>query len=213
MLLVQFKFLKILAYSSTVQTTIESVLFFIRDNSFLIGSVITVLTGLLWMKNLLREKRAEAFFGFYANLRFHIILLRSKLDEKRYLGTCVGANANSGNIFSALYDENLRQEYCPGYHDPEQWYLSNLKEISGRLKQVITESNCNVYPKNIDSKRWYDSQFIIFSFCDYIDNIDKLKQTYGKHPANYKKPMHIMKCEELVEAMDFIIQSLDKIKY
>ena len=60
-------------------------------------------------------------------------------------------------------------------------------------------------------KKWYESQHIILSFCNFLEK-EELKHIYSDMNRT-DKPIHITKCEELVNAMDYIIYAIEHEKY
>lgn len=185
-------------------------LVFIEDHSVLVGVVSSVIVGSLWLKKFIRQKRAEAFFGFYAKLSLRLGELRRRLEEKDQLNI---DDAEAGNIFSLLYLTENIVEFCPGYNEPDQAMLGLYQMYAKELEKLLLETKNNVYPKNTDRKRWYKSQQTIFSFCEFLINDACRNMTNIKFETGIIEPKHIVKCKELVQAMDYIQESISNAKY
>lgn len=195
-------------YSPPDSSIISIGLGFIRDNSVFVGGVVAVITSFFWMKKLLREKRAEAFFGFYASLIIQIKFLKEKLEKVDGLNI---SDVEYGNIFSLLYEDSLFKKYSAGYHKPEKNDLTILKDTAKKLKETLSDSQCNVFPVKADPQKWYDSQYTLYSFCDFLVHIDE-QTKYGTLPKT-NEPLHIYKCKKLLDAINYIEQLLSNIKY
>ena len=181
----------------------------------IMGVIITVIIGSFWFRKFLRQKRAEAFFGFYARLLLQLNSLQVWLNEKELLNTDSN-NIKQGNIYALMYNPATLNEVCPGFHDLSTDDLSDLKKLTLQLKNTLLESENNVYPKHSQKKSWYNSQLILFLFCDFIEqdslrkNISHPKYDSGDNSGNYK---HIVKCNELIIAMNSIQSSINSEKY
>lgn len=203
---------------------IDTVFNFIETHSVLVGIITAVVTSALWMRKYICQKRAEAFFDFYTQLLLKTKYLKCKLIEFSQIDY---SKTSNGNIYSLLYTENTIYTICQGYNKPEPAKLKILSEVANDLKECIIKSNCNVYPQNANRKKWYDSQHIILSFCKFIIEVhtaendkNNNKLNNGLHNIyntskvdNNRIPIHRVKCKELVEAMDYIIYSIENEKY
>lgn len=190
---------------------IENGFNFIESHSVLVGIITAVITSSLWLRKFINQKRAEAFFDFYAKLLLKIKYLKSQLTEYSQLDYSKNSN---GNIYSLLYTEDTVNDICKGYKKPEPAELKILANAADKIKECILNSNCNVYPKNADRKKWYDSQHYILSFCEFLNDNKGLQKIYNtSRKDNNGIPIHNVKCKELVEAMDYVISSIESEKY
>jgi len=195
--------------------SICSILSFIETHPVLMGGLIIVPGGLLWWQKFIRQKRAEAFFGFYTQLLLQIKNLRSYLEEKNWL------DENGGNIYALMYIANVINDFSVSQSN-EDLELTHLCSLVTELKKTLLESDNNVYPKvssifyifkkeEVDDvkKSWYDSQATILSFCNFILN----KNEYHKIDSNNYKYNHTIKCIKLIEAMDTLQSLIEESKY
>lgn len=196
---------------------------FIENHSVFVGIITAVVTSSLWLRKYINQKRAEAFFDFYSQLLLKIKYLKSQLVEASQLDHSEG---DHGNIYSLLYTNGTMLSICEGYNKPVPAKIRIFSEAAENLRQCILDSKCNVYPKKANRKKWYDSQHIVLSFCEFIievnagENDDNDKNNNGLHNIyntsredNDKIPIHRVKCKELVEAMDYIISSIENERY
>lgn len=183
---------------------------FIENHSVLVGLITAVVTGSLWLKKFIRQKRAEAFFGFYAKLSLRLRCLEEKLNEKNQLNI---TNEKAGNIYCLIYLEDYTKTVCPSYKTPSDKELEAYKLAANELKEILLTTNHNVYPPKAKQKEWYESQYIVFSFCDFLINNEYHHVTNQAFQQNTGKYKHIEKCEELVKAIQYIKEAIDKSKY
>lgn len=184
---------------------IDCILQYVEDHPVLVGVSTSVIIGSLWMHKFLRQRRAEAFLSFYSKLSLYIYELQTKLNEKELLDI---SKPESGNIFSLIYLENHINKVCPNFHIPTDEDLNPLKPIATEIRELLIKTDNNVYPRGAKREQWYKSQQTIFSFCEFIINGEH------RHLTNISddKP-HITKCKSLLDAMNYIQESIYKAKY
>ncbi|MCM1500703.1 MAG: hypothetical protein NC124_19775 [Clostridium sp.] len=187
---------------------IECILCFIEENSVLVGVITSVIVSSRWFKQFIRQKRAEAFFGFYAKLSLRLKALQTKLVDSGQLNV---SDAKAGNIFSLMYTDELREKICPKYREPKEMdlYRSAAKE----LKEILLNTDNNVYPQGSDPKEWYESQHILFDFCEFLENKAYHQRTNKELGEGESEPKHIIKCRLLINAMDNIQKSINNAHY
>lgn len=188
----------------------ECILFFIENHSVLVGIITSVIVSSLWLRKFIRQKRAEAFFGFYAKLSLCLEVLRAVLEERGQLNI---ENAETGNIFSLIYLKDFMPTVCPSYKIPEKNELGLYQEAAKKLKDILLETQNNVYPLRSKRKEWYQSQYILFSFCEFIENEAYWHTTNEEFTNGYGESKHILKCKSLINAMDYIQKSIERAKY
>lgn len=183
---------------------------FIENNSVFMGFAASLIVSSFWMKNYIKQKRAEAFFGFYARLLLRIKSLRAGLYEKGQLNV---VEPKKGNIFSLIYTEDYIKEVCPQYRSLEEIELHIYKSTAMEIKKILIEADNNVYPPGSNRKEWYDSQFILFSFCEFLENSDYQAVTNEKYEKGTKEYKHILRCKNLIRAMNYIQYSIENARY
>ena len=181
---------------------------FLENHSAVTAILTASLGSLLWFRNYTKQKRAEAFFDFYTKLMLYAKTLKYQLEDN-YQMNC--EKSDDGNIYSLIYTDDAMKKVCPRYKRPEPSELNILRAICDNIKNCILTSDNNVYPKKAKRKRWYESQYVLLSFCDFIEN-DALRDITNNPKAD-STPIHITKCTQLKEAIDYIIQSIEKEKY
>lgn len=204
---------------------IDTVFNFIETHSVLVGIITAVVTSSLWMRKYISQKRAEAFFDFYTQLLLKTKYLKCKLTEFSQIDF---SEKSKGNIYSLLYTDNTIFSICEGYNKPEPAKLKILSDAADNLKECIIKSDCNVYPRNANRKKWYDSQHVVLSFCEFIIEVNTAQKNNNRNDEmnnglhniyntskedNNKIPIHRVKCKEFVDAMDYIITSIENEKY
>lgn len=147
---------------------------YIENHAVFIGIITAVLSSCFFVRKYIKEKRAEAFFDFYTILWLRLKNLKEYLNEYKQLDF----SNNKGNIFSLLYIEDKILVFCPGYKELNRDEQCVVVESAIELKKCILESNCNVYPKRAIKKKWYESQHIILSFCNFLEK-EELKHIYS----------------------------------
>lgn len=192
------------------QNIIEYVLLFVEDHPVLVGVVISVFTSSLWLRKFLRQKRAEAFFGFYSKLSLRLNALQIRLMENGQLNI---SNSEDGNIYSLVYLKSYIEEVCPGYRIPVDEELELYQTAAKELKDILLNTENNVYPPGSNRKKWYESQHILFSFCEFIENKAYWHSTNEACADEKSEPKHMEKCKLLVEAMNYIQESINLAKY
>lgn len=195
---------------SEVLDVIEHFLCIIQNNSVFIGIITSIIVGARWFRKYIEQKRAEAFFGFYAKLYLRLRTLRTRLEENDQLNI---TNSGNGNIYSLVYTEDVMVDVCPGYKELEKKSLKSCKDAAKELKKLLVNTDNNVYPQGSKREEWYKSQHIIFMFCEFLEN-DAYKhitnEEYDKDDQEFK---HIVKCRMLIEAMTYIQDSINNAQY
>lgn len=201
----------LLVYCHPPQNIIECILSFIENHPVSVGVLTSVLASSLWLRKFLKQKRAEAFFGFYSKLSLRLKTLQVMLEENGQLDI-----SKSGNIYSLIYLENCIDEICPGYKLPDEPELELYKIAAKELKDILLNTENNVYPPGSKRKKWYDSQHILFLFCEFLENEAYWHSTnkyYEEKGDGSREPKHIIKCKLLIEAMNYIQDSINNAKY
>lgn len=181
----------------------------IENNSVLVGVIISMVVGSLWFRKFIMHKRAEAFFSFYSRLSIRIQALSEMLNENDRLNI---DDPEAGNIYTLIYIEDIYKEICPKYKRINDQEMACIKKAAEGLKKTLLETDNNVYPPNSDRKKWYESQYILFSFCEFIEG-------FGQHSTNEymingkNETKHIAKCKALKRAMEYIQSSMEKARY
>lgn len=190
---------------------IKYILQFIEGHSVLVGVVTSVVVSSLWLRKFLRQKRAEAFLGFYAKFSLRLKTLRALLEEHKLLNIY---DSEDGNIYSYIYADSCIKTICPRFVLPNDKELKLYQEAARELKSILIQTDNNVYPVKADRKKWYNSQYILFSFCEYLENIDNFRDSVNNPKVEGEADAkHIVKCKQLVEAMNYIQISIDNAKY
>ena len=146
---------------------IEYALLFIEQHSVLVGVITSVLASSLWLSKFLKQKRAEAFFGFYSKLSLRLKALQTRLEENGQLNI---SDPKDGNIYALIYLEDYGREVCPSYKIPVKEELAFYKAAAKELKDILLKTEHNVYPLGSKREKWYESQHILFSFCEFLEN-------------------------------------------
>jgi len=185
--------------------TLNSIFSWLENHSGIIGIIVSLIIGsnLFWLYIYIKKKRAKASGGFYNQLLFQINNLQSLLDDNGLLET---KNSDNGNIYSLIYNDSTLNEVCGGLHKPSEELLNDIKKLTHQLKNILIESKNNVYPKASKKTKWYNSQKILFNFCEFMEQ-ESMKgiTNIAKINDNFK---HIVKCQELVDAMNYIKESI-----
>lgn len=189
---------------------IKYILVFIEEHSVLVGVITSVIASSLWLRKFLKQKRAEAFFGFYAKLSLRLKALQTRLEEDGQLNT---SDSETGNIYTLLYLKENIGAICPKYTCPRDEKLQAYQEAAKELKNILLSTECNVYPPGATRNKWYASQYVVFAFCEYLEN-DQYRHITNQEFANGdSEPKHISKCKALVEAMQYLQLSIERAKY
>lgn len=199
-----------LVYLATPQNTLEYILKTIEDNSVLIGVITSLIVGSLWFKKFIRQRRAEAFFGFYSKLSLNIRILQTKLEENDRLNI---TNFNIGNIFSLIYVEKDIMTICTSFTPISEEELDSYKAASDVIKDIIINTENNVYPQKANREEWYKSQCVLLLFCDFLENKGSRHTTNIPEENDNTEPKHITRCKELVKAMNYILEAINKARY
>lgn len=199
-----------LEWNLTLSHIIECILCFIEDHSVLVGVITSVIVGSLWMRKFVRQKRAEAFFSFYSKLSLYLRELQTRLEDAGQLNI---SDAEAGNIFSLIYLDSYIIDACPRYKKLSTKELESYKEIAKKIKETLLSTDNNVYPKGSDRKKWHESQHVIFSFCEFLENEAYQHTTNQMFLDNTQEIKHVTKCKELLGAMTYIQEAIEKAKY
>jgi len=187
----------------------------IEKHPVTVGVLTIVITSWFWWRNFLKQKRAEAFLGFYSQIMLQLKNLRLWLDEKNLLNV---DTPEAGNVYALMYNDTVLINNSKIKHSPSDQEVTELTVLVSQLEETLLKSENNVYPKsaNKNKKLWYDSQAILFSFCDFIKQksmhhcINVPQYTSGDNKDQYK---HIVKCNELRMAMMHIQDYIEKSYY
>ena len=193
----------------SMMNVINCILSWTENHPVTVGVVTAVTAGSLWFYKFISQKRAEALFGFYARLMFLLQSLRTWLDDQNLLEV---GKPEMGNIYALIYNNVQRQKACAGFHAPSDKELEDIKGLALQLEKTFTESNNNVYPKSTDRREWYRQQQVLFNFCEFI-KYSSMRGYLSQEKDENKKHEHIIKCEELIEAMNFILCSIENELY
>ena len=175
--------------------------------------ITTVTAGTFWLHKYINHKRAEAFFGFYTRLLIQLKYLRTWLNAKNLLET---DNHEKDNIYALIYTEETKIEVCKVNHKLSDEEFEELKELVKELKETITRSDNNVYPKASKKKEWYENQQVLYEFCEFIENDSMRRNTNiakTKSLENVDEYKHITMCKKLIAAMNCIKDSIEKEYY
>ncbi len=200
----------LLVCSGTYQITIEHILCFIEENSELMKIITSLIAGSFWFRKFINQKRAEAFFGFYAKLSLHLKALQTRLEENGQLNV---SDHKAGNIYSLIYINDYIKTACPSYKSLDSQELSLYKKKAGELKNLLLNTEINVYPQGTKRKEWYKNQQILFEFCEFLENEEYQHITDEDFDENENEYRHIVKCKALVSAINGIQESINKAKY
>lgn len=198
-----------LEYLCKSKDIILTIIDFIESHSVLIGIITAIFTSSFWLRKFIKQKRAEAFFDFYSKLLLRIKSLKSQLEEYSQLNC---SKELDGNIYSLIYIKEELPKICPKYKPPTEAELKIFKSSALDLKKCILESNSNVYPTKAKQREWYESQHIILSFCEFLED-DAFKYNYNDSNLDDGNQRHIIRCKELVGAMNYIINAIESEQY
>jgi hypothetical protein len=185
----------------------------IESHPVTMALITTVTAGTFWLHKYINHKRAEAFFGFYTRLLIQLKYLRKWLNDKDLLET---ENHKKNNIYALIYTEETQIEVCKVNHELPGEEFEELKELVKELKETITKSDNNVYPKASKKTEWYKSQQVLYEFCEFIENDGMRRNTNiakTKSSENTEEYKHITMCKKLTDAMDCIKDSIEKAFY
>ncbi len=199
----------IIEYLAAPEHKICNVLQFIEDNSVLVGVVTSVIVGSLWLHKFLKQRRAEAFFGFYSQLMLYLGEVHKQLDENNLLNV----NAvEQGNLFSLAYVEETCKTLCPAFSiQAAENRLRSMIQIVQNLEEVILKSDNNVYPKTAKPDQWLKNQQILISFCEFVKNASYWHT--NNSPEASLEPFHVQKGKDLCDAIDYIEKAISATKY
>lgn len=195
---------------SKIQHIIECIFCFIEENPVLVGIITSMIVSTFWFRKYIRQKRAEAFFGFYAKLSLRLKSLRTKLEENGQLNI---SEAPAGNIYSLIYAEDDIKTICPSYKKPNEKELKLYQSASKELKDILLNTENNVYPRGSKRREWYESQQIIFLFCEFLESKEYWHTTNKEFDNGDDEFKHVKKCRLLINAMNCIQESINNAKY
>ena len=201
----------LLTYIAVLLHILKCTLSFIENNSVLVGVIASVMASTLWFGKYIKQKRAEAFFGFYAQLSLRIKTLQTDLEVNDRLNII---DPEVGNIYSLVYAETLVKQVCPKFKSITDEELIVYVTAAKELKSFLLESSNNVYPHGTTQQEWYKSQQVLLSFCEFLTN-EKVfyYMTNKEFEKGEVEPKHITKCKALINSMNFILNSIDRAKY
>lgn len=199
-----------LVFISTIQHIIEYILCFIEESPVFVGIITSMIVSSLWFRKYIRQKRAEAFFGFYAKLSLRIKSLQAKLEENGQLNV---KDPNAGNIYSLIYAEDCIKTICPSYKEPKPEELKIYQLAADELMTLLISTENNVYPRGSKRKEWYESQQIIYLFCEFLENKEYWHTTNKEFDNGEEEYKHVKKCRLLINAMNCIQESINNAKY
>lgn len=200
-----------LTYLIKLVHILKYILGFIENNPVLVGVITSLIASTLWFNKFIRQKRAEAFFGFYAQLSLRIKTLQGALEIKDRLNV---SDPNIGNIYSLIYEKNFAKQVCPQFNPITEEELHIYISAATDLKDFLLKSTNNVYPHGTTRQEWYKSQQVLLSFCEFLINVKTFYIVTNKeYEANGSEPKHITKCKSLINAMNYILSSINNAKY
>lgn len=192
---------------------VKSIFSFIEDYPVTVGIIISAIVGSLWFRTFLMQKRAEASFGFYTVLTLRLKCLYTLLKEHDLLNA---SDSEKGNIYSLIYSEDCLKKFCPAFNEPSEEAIESIHRLSTEIKEILLNADCNIYPYRTNKEQWYQSQYMLLSFCDFMDCI-KNKERYCKVNTRRSdgefEDKHIVKCKHLVESIDYLQEAIHKTKY
>lgn len=174
------------------------------------GIVTSLIVGSLWFKKFINQKRAEAFFGFYAKFSLLLKSLQTRLEENGQLNI---SDAKAGNIYTLIYTKEFIKDVCPSYRIPSEDELESYKLSAKELKEILLNTENNVYPRGSKRKEWYENQQTIFLFCKFLENKAYQHTTNEKFDKDENEPKHIIRCRLLINAIRGIQESINSARY
>jgi hypothetical protein len=116
-----------------------------------------------------------------------------------------------GNIYTLIYNNRTQKEVCAAFNKPSDDQINDLIKFALQLKDILNEPKNNIYPKISEKIKWYDSQQKLLEFCEFMENESMRENTnIAKMSDKSDEYKHIKKCRELVNAMNYIIYSIEK---
>lgn len=199
----------VLVYSVRQQDKLGYILQFLEDHPVLVGVLTSLIATSLWLYKFLKQRRAEAFFGLYSQLLLYLDELSSKLIEFGLLNI---TDYEEGNVFSLLYTESYCKTICPSFApEAAKRKLVPLGRIVEGLENTLLNADNNVYPKKAKPEMWYYSQQVLISFCEFLQHEEYHHTTNCM--TDTSRPVHIVKCEKLLDAIAYIKQVIRATKY
>ena len=177
---------------------------YVEEHSVFSGMVITAFVGSFWLDRYLYQKRAEAFLGLYSKLSLYLRLLKDMLENNNRLNT---ENYTDGNIFALMYKEEVIKKQSINQTEILKDELNSYKKVVEEIRKTLLETDNNVSPLGVNRRKWLKSQYVIISFCYFIEDDSKHEYT-NKYDKN--NPKHIANCKEFRTALNFILNSIDK---
>ena len=176
------------------------VLSWVEGHSVIVGLITAAVVSSLWFRSFLRQRRAEAFFGFYARLMLQLSRLDTWLQAKGMLNV---DHPENGNIYSYMYVADTRTKVCEAFHPLDDIEMKELCDFTSDLREILLQSENNVYPKRIKKQLWYDSQQVLVAFCDFVE-LDSMRGKTNEPLSDSKECKHVVKCRELITAIESI---------
>jgi hypothetical protein len=181
---------------------------FIESHPVLISMIIAVI-GAFCLRAYIHRKRADACFGFYANLRLLVETLHNMLENEMMLEDNKLLNSEVFNIFSLHYNEDTLEKKYPGRILVGETYIPNerleqLREPAAALHDLLQNSENNIFPRKLGATSWYKNQIAISNLCALI--LGKYNLKINDPASNVPRVL----CEKAIAAMDMIVESIEK---
>ncbi len=194
---------------NTIKGILSYVINYAENHSEVLGVVVALVGSAFWLRKYMRQKRAEAFFGFYTKLSLCIKELSAQLSQDDLLEY---KDPEKGNFFSLMYTNEKLQEFCPSFHKPEQQRLDLYKDDAEAIKTLLHDTEQNVYPKGCDRNKWYNSLYTIYAACEFLlDNRNWALTNESKNKNGQIK--HVARCKEYLDAVAYIQAEINKTAY
>ena len=177
---------------------------YMEEHSVFSGMIIAAFAWSLWLDRYLYQKRAEAFLGFYSKLSLHLRLLKEMLENNKRL--CAKKNTD-GNIFALMYKQDVIVNHSINHSEIKKSELDSYKRVAKEIRSVLLGADNNVSPLGVNRNDWLKNQYVILSFCEFIED-DSVH--YITNIFDDNNPIHITKCIEFKAAMNYILKSIDK---
>lgn len=124
-------------------------------------------------------------------------------------GTYLPKNNNEYITFKQ-HVKDLHMNHLLLYKD---YIQKNYNHIGIGEDDMLDLTDNNVYPQGSDPKEWYESQHILFDFCEFLENEAYHQRTNKELGDGESEPKHIIKCRLLINAMDNIQNSINNAQY
>ena len=198
-----------LSINVSLKEILENIPGYMEEYSVFTSIITGLIAGSFWVRKYLKEKRIEAFFGFYSKLSFLLYVLQTDLNKKHRLNV---KEPSIGNIFTLMYTEICPVEISPTLSDILDDELQSYIKTTQKIKELLISTDSNVYPSGSDRNEWYSSQRVLYSFCDFLEDNEKHHRVnVAKDNNNVYK--HITKCNELIKAIEYIQESIEHMNF